>query len=538
MTLRRLLLLPTLLLALGRCGGPADAFDTTEEDTDAAELTVSDDNLNGLWAPKLDGQKLADDAVIRSWPAVGIQLELEGATYALTRSGDALTAPNVALTVAAHGGGLADDVIEGTVAGKALRLSRDTTPKPPITLALPGDRPYRSFLNELLIPAAQRDRESYTTMRGADVWSFIKSCELYQHGSWQRAFMKGATWGEQSQSLSKIVWATNNLKTTPRGLIHQKKFIDAVTANVKDPSQVPLALSTFSMYFTTGAGRSIRIPITDDSTAYFITDRPSRAERIGLVVMDTPTHGPLASTFGRQLLDMGAMPAADTATYARTMMEMLAKSDVRRAAQLSGVGRSALTDWFSVMAIEDYRGVVFGYPTLGWGYNMTNVQFYGLLVRALARPAEKDSAGNPILGQVIVGTQLRPGDPSYADVLNGGNDMQEYTDMATLKTLATQYLRERRPAVIAAVEAAFAGVVPKNELDYRAQRDVFHYVCGELYDAKGRTASLKGPSADAVVDAVSAVFDALSNDSLAFETWLLAHGYTKSNEPAPKSTGF
>ena len=60
------------------------------------------------------------------------------------------------------------------------------------------------------------------------------------------------------------------------------------------------------------------------------------------------------------------------------------------------------------MAIEDYRGVAFGKPDLGWGYNMTNVQFFGLVVRALARPTQLDSAGKPILGQVIVGTSSSP----------------------------------------------------------------------------------------------------------------------------------
>ncbi|MBI3181917.1 MAG: hypothetical protein HYZ28_07210 [Myxococcales bacterium] len=125
-------------------------------------------------------------------------------------------------------------------------------------------------------------------------------------------------------------------------------------------------MSTFGMYFPTSAGRSLRLPITSDSTAYFITDRPVRAERIGLVVMDTPSHGPLASTFGRQLLDLGEMPASDSPACARAMMDLLAKSDVSRAGQ------------------------------------------------------------------------LRPGDPSYADVLNHGNDMQEYPDMARLKTLTTR----------------------------------------------------------------------------------------------------
>ncbi|MBN8426912.1 MAG: hypothetical protein J0L65_05520, partial [Xanthomonadales bacterium] len=68
---------------------------------------------------------------------------------------------------------------------------------------------------------------------------------------------------------------------------------------------------------------------------------PSRGAPIGLVVMDTPTHGPLASTFGRQLLDLGEMPVADSATYVRVMMDLLVKSDVSRFSQLSGTGRSA-----------------------------------------------------------------------------------------------------------------------------------------------------------------------------------------------------
>ena len=53
------------------------------------------------------------------------------------------------------------------------------------------------------------------------------------------------------------------------------------------------------------------------------------------------------------------MPSADTAIYARAMMELLAKSSNASASQLSGVGRSAITDWYAVMAIEDYRGVAF-----------------------------------------------------------------------------------------------------------------------------------------------------------------------------------
>src|ERR1044071_8414319 len=103
---------------------------------------------------------------------------------------------------------------------------------------------------------------------------------------------------------------------------------------------------------------------------------------------------------------------------------------------------------------------------------MTNVQFFGLVAQALG-------------GKVIVGSQLRPGDPSYADVLNNGNDMQEYPDMAKLKQLASDYLASAHPELIAAVKASLE-VVPDAELDSRAKTDIFHYICAQLYDDKGR----------------------------------------------------
>jgi hypothetical protein len=525
-----------LLALLAHCS--ADVGEP-EEDTSVDPVDISkDEGLNGLWTTQLGAQKLTDDAVVESWPAIGTRLRMQGKTYPLGRIGSSLTGSSIALTLSPHGSGAADDVIEGTFFGQPLRLARDVAPKAPITLSLPGDRPFRSFLTELLVPAAQEDRESYTQMSSFDVGNFVRSCELYKHGSWQRTFMKGSTFGEQSSAFYKIISSVNGLKTTPRELIHQWRFVNAVTSNLRDSSQAGLALSTFSMYFATGAGRSVHIPIGSDSMVYFITDRPSRGDKIGLVAMQTPLHGPLASTFGRQLLDLGAMPASDGTIYARTMMELLAKSDAHRAPLLSATGRSALTDWFAVMAIEDYRGVAFGSPTLGWGYNMTNAQFYGLVVRALARPGAKDTSGNPVLGQVIVGNRLQPGDPSYADVLNAGNDMQEYGDMASLKILATAYLRAKRPSLVAAVQNAFASVVPKGELDARAQNDIFHFVCAQLYDAKGRTANLVGASADAAVASVTALLDALNQDSALFEAYILARGFTKANEPAPRSTGF
>jgi hypothetical protein len=503
--------------------------------TDDSAPSVSDDSLNGIWKVTLDGVE-GGEAVIESWPDVGIRLTMDGTAYQLTRSTDTLTGTDASLTVVPNDYTVYDDEIEGTLAGKPISLARDTSYKSSITVKLPGDRTYYSFLRDTLAPQAQRDRESYAQMRYSSVRSWLKSCELYKSGSWQRKYMKGSSWSEQSASFDKIISAVDYLKTTPRTLTRSSRFNKAVTANLKDPSLAGLAISTFSMYFSTAAGRALRIPIGTDSTIYFITDRPSRSSRIGLVVMKTPTHGPLASTFGRQLLDLGAMAATDDPIYARTMMEMMLRSSADRATQLSGVARSALTDWFSVMAIEDYRGVAFGNPSLSWGSNMTHVQFYGLVAKALARPGQTDSTGKPVIGQVIVGNELRPGEASYADVLNGGNDMQEYGDMGRLKQLATQFLRQKHPAEVAAVEAAFVHALPTSELFADDASDLFRYITRNLYDA--RINNLTPAERDTAINAVVALVGVLTSDSAAFESYILSTGVTKSNVAAPKSTGF
>jgi hypothetical protein len=534
MMTHRFLMIGLFALVPACIGAPPEDEEAVLEDADDVDddgkfdgwsTTLSEDNLNGLWVATVDGQKLTERAVIESWSEIGIRVTVAGTTYKVVRSLTTLTGDGVTLTLNANKSGVSDDSIEGTISGKTVLLKRDTAVKPVITLKWPGDRPYRSLLTETLVPLAHQDRESYTTLRATDIGKWLTSCELYKKGSWQRTYMKGATWSEQSDSFWKIIRAVDGQKVSPHSLIHNAKFVTAVNANVSDPTKASLAMSTFTMYFATAGGRSIRMPITPDSTGYFITDRPSRSTKIGLVVMATPTHAPLASTFGRQLLDLGAMTPADDAVYTRTMMEMLAKSDVHSATELSPVAKSALTDWFSVMAIEDYRGIAFGRPGLGWGYNMSNVQFYGLVVRA---------AGN----QVIVGNELRPGDPSYADVLNHGNDMLEYGDMARLKTLATGYLRASHPVEVRAVEDAFAGIVPAAELDIRARTDIFHFITAQLYDTAGRTANLRGPAADKAVLAVSNLLAVLRANQPAFEAYVLSQGIVKSSVPAPKSTGF
>ena len=513
----------SLSLTVVACASAEDDELDTGAAIDEVAGVVSDDDLNGIWDATIDGTP-TDDVVIESWSAVGIRLTVGTKTYRVTRSAATLSATNTSLAIDANGSGAADDTISGTLDGKAIELIRDTEIKPPITLAFPGDRPWRAYLDEVVTPAAQRDRESYKQFNRYVTGPWLKSCELYKTGSWVRKYMKGATISEQYKNFDKLIAEINYFKSTPRRLTREYKFFNTVNKYLKDPSLAGLAMSTFSMYWSTGAGGSLRMPLAPDSIAYFITDKPSRAEKIGLVAMDTPDRGPLASTFGRQLLDLGAMEAADSPRYVQALMELLTKSDARTVPSLSKLGRTAITDWYAVMAIEDYRGTAFGWPGLGWGYNMTNVQFYGLVARAL---------GN----QVIVGSELRPGEASYADVLNNGNDMQEYQDMSRLKRLVTQYLTSKHPTKIAAVKAAFAGIVPESSLDARARADLFHYICAQLYD-QTRSKLLTPVQADQAIAAVGDLFATLNAERAQLESYILSQGITKSSTPAPKSTGF
>jgi hypothetical protein len=512
--------LSTTLLACSEAPGEGVGEDLDGDGkADTGTPSVSNDNLNGMW--RHDGTT----DVIESWSAIGIRLHLGDKVLKLTRTGNKLKGEGVALEIEPNGPGPKDDSISGTIDGADVSFDRAIEIKDTLELKLPGDRSYRSFLNEQLAPLAQQDRESYVVMDADKITRFMESTVLFQAGSFQRKYMKGANAAERDANFRDLIRSLDGMETTPRSIISDPQFTSNVKSRLKDDSLAGLALVNFNLYFTTGAGRAIHLPLADDALAYFITDRPSRAEKLGLVVMDTPSHGPLASTFGRQLLDMGEMPPEDSQTYAKAMIELLAKSDASSVAQLSGVGKSALVDWYAVMAIEDYRVITFSNPSLGWGYNMTNVQFFGLVARAL---------GN----QVIVGSQLRPGDPSYADVLNGGNDMQEFQDMFKLKSLTTQWLRAEHPDAVAAVETAFADIVPKSELDSRAKADVFHFICANLYDNKGRTSKITGATADNIIGAVTRLYATIESDKAALEAFILSHGITKSSTPAPKSTGF
>jgi hypothetical protein len=520
-----------------------------------SDQTAKDSPLNGNWVTVLNGQQIPYDAQIEAWTEIGIRLRLQGLAYSLTQNGNTLTssaaapgwtdvfaaqmAPSsskVSLTVSYSSTSAAGDVIQGTVNGQSITLTRDVRIWSPISLTLPGDRPYRLFQIQMLGPTLSIDRESYATLTQPVLDDFLDSCQSYAQGYWQSDYMNGSTLTAQDATFESMVTAVNGLSTTPRSLIHVPAFTNAVDAAVSNASNDGLALTEFSMYFTTAGGRGVRIPFASDTSAIIVTDRPSRSATIGVTITETPNHEPEAAPFGTQLLDLGAMPLTDDATYTQSMMEMLVESNAGTAPQLSATGRSAIAEWYGIMAIEDYRGVAFANPSLDWGYDMTSVQFYGLVVRSLARPGQTDSAGNPIMGQVTVNNVLEPGDPSYADILNQGADMQEFPDMANLKVLATNYLTQAHPTLVQAVHTAFANVVPQAELTTLAQQDIFHFICQNLYDTQERMGCLTGAAATAAITAVENLLAALRADSAPFQAYILANGYTQSNTPAPKAT--
>ena len=110
--------------------------------------------------------------------------------------------------------------------------------------------------------------------------------------------------------------------------------------------------------------------------------------------------------------------------------------------------------------------------------------------------------------------------------------------MARLKSLTTQWLRAQHAAAVTAVQDAFAGIVPASELDDRAERDIFHFICAQLYDNAGRIERISPTQADRIVTAVTNLFATITADRAGLESFILAHGVTKSSTPAPKSTGF
>ena len=263
------LALTLALAAAPACGNPddvpledADAIDVddsgkTDTTTSSWSTTLNEDNLNGLWTTTVAGAALTEPVAIDSWPAVGIVLHMPGKDYKVTRSGTTLSGAGVALALKPNKSGVSDDSIEGTIDGKAVKLVRDVSVKAPITLNLPGDRPFRQYLLETIAPAAQRDRESYKTYTSSDMLKWLATCELYKRGSWARQYVKGATLDEQYDSLRKVVYSLSGSKNSPHSLIHNARFVGAMQTNLKDPTTAALAMTTFTMYFGTASGGAV-----------------------------------------------------------------------------------------------------------------------------------------------------------------------------------------------------------------------------------------------------------------------------------------
>ena len=464
---------------------------------------------------------------------------------------------------------LYDDKLIGTYGNKAVEFTRYTRSRRPIEIRMPGDRPWVRFMQEILIPKTAEDRETFHIFRAKKAGAFLRSCKLYDSGYWQRKYFKGATKAEKSAAFDALIERMHRERVSPRTMM-RTAFRRGLDENLSEDTKAKwygLAASGLGMYFSTAAGGSVRIIVTDnrDSIIYYITDT-RRTQKLGLVVMDTPAHLPLASSFGRWLLDFGAMPKEDDSTFARGLLETLAMSSSRAANALSDMGKSAYTDYLGVMAIEDQRGVMFNNAGLKWGLNMTNGSFTALIVRALSHgetrpgpivpkyPRLKLDGRDELASQVIVGRMggysLQPGEPSYFDTLNGadnvlegngtkgGNDLQEGDGMRKLKQLTTDWLRAKHPAKVERVEEAFAAIMPLDQISEpaRARSDVFHLMADYFYEPK--MAEATPAQAQEMVDAGVDLLNTVSDHSRDLEAFILANGVTKSTGWAPRASGY
>lgn len=358
------------------------------------------DDLNGLWTVTLDGQPAV--AMTESYNGHVIRLLPDGNPVFLDKKDDTLTskagsglAGNISGNGAAAGAvtlkvkGLstpdkADDQLTGTWFGKNVTFKRDLSAKAPIELDLArgiGDRPWVRFMREVLIPKSAEDRETYHKFDRQKGGAWIMATELGHKGYW---ITKG--WVRDQATFDGLFQSYHGVLNSPRSIL-AGRFNSLLSAAMRPnkKSEIGLALSSLGMYFSTASGGSVRLIITNnrDSIVYYITDRRAH-ERTGLVVNATPTHKPLASSFGKWQNDAGEMVLTDDDPYDRAVLELMVKSNTSSMNQVSGTGRSAFTDYMGIMAIEDQRGVMFGDDDLDWGRNMTQASFDISIIRALS----------------------------------------------------------------------------------------------------------------------------------------------------------
>jgi hypothetical protein len=562
------------------------------------------DDMNGVWTAKLAGQEQTNTLLSESYTPNGsaVTLRLGDAVVQCTKTGNELTGK---LTVDGLAGNLpgnaptgpqaevklkvkgletpspADDSLEGKWLGKAAVFKRDMRSKPPIVVKLPGDRPWVRFMREVLIPKTAEDRETYHQFKTAAARRFLTSCQLYVSDYWMRKYMKGATTADKRKSFDNIITGMEGMLVSPRS-ITTSRFGGILRSNMAPAAMdsYALARSGLGMYFGTAAGGAVRIPVTDngDSLIYYITDRRANSKN-GLVVMLTPTHPPLASSFGKWLLDFSQMDPKDDLAFGRCLLETMVKSSTKAANSLeSGHGRSAYTDYLGVMAIEDQRGVMFDNAGLSWGYNMTSGSFTALICRALSHgktrpgpdlvalrgdtPKNRKLArdlgldGRPELAAKVIvedwsgdGPELRPGDCSYFDVLNGaddvlegagtrgGDDFQERGGMGTIRTLTTKWLRAKHPALVTAAEQSVAPFIPAAELSSRSKEDVFHLLCENFFDAP-RFSKVTPAQGEKIIKAGLALLEKIKAESRDLEKFILENGVKASDEWAPRASGF
>ena len=77
---------------------------------------------------------------------------------------------------------------------------------------------------------------------------------------------------------------------------------------------------------------------------------------------------------------------------------------------------------------------------------------------------------------------------------------------------------------------------PAAEISSRAKADIFHLMCENFYDS--RMKSLSSAEATTVVNAGIAILKKISSDSKDLEAFILTKGVTKSNDWAPRASGF
>ncbi len=323
-----------------------------------------------------------------------------------------------------------------------------------VTAPLAGKKTWREFVREDLARIAEAERGRVVHVDAKRALELVRSAELSRY--YLSAF-EG-----REEGLERALAALEGSKLALRDLAASRELTDALTPNLvawakRDEHELSKWRTTFARLIALGSGRGVAMRVADDSVATWLPDGID-----GAAFSRAPRHGTLATGFARFLDDVGEMPASDDAHFWPFVLEVMTRTDVSRAKELSPLGRTAATGWLALNAAESLRDME------EWGPDLTRALFTARVVRALG--------GRVLVRPAADRWEVRFGSPSYFHVLNDGAGLSDRPEIRELRMFVDLHMREACSATVEALEEQF--FIPEAEL---AETDTISVLVAHLY---------------------------------------------------------